>query len=246
MHEAQMSEKNCFITLTYNDENLPVDNSLLYTDFQKFMKRLRRHYQDGAIRFLVAGEYGEEKNRPHWHAAIFGEDWMNERQPLKKRLGKFTLWRAESLEKLWPFGYSSIGNLTFESAQYIARYVMKKVTGDKAEKHYERINEETGEITKINPEIIHMSLRPGIGKTWYQRFKTDVYPHDRVITNGVPTKPPKYYDQLLKKEDYATYEKLKKARVDRAVAKGDNTQKRLADKETVARARATKLKRELK
>jgi len=253
MHEAQTHQKTCFITLTYDDQHLK-GPSLDYEDFKRFMKRLRRWHEYTykkpdepytGIRYLTAGEYGTKFDRPHFHAALFGDDFRHDRTKLKKRLGKFDLYRSERLEKLWPHGYSSVGELTWESAAYIARYVMKKITGDKAIKHYEIIDPDTGEITTKKPEMLHMSTRPAIGKKWYEKYHTDVYPHDRVVTNGVPTKPPKYYDKLFGRKDKEKLEEIKKARVDRAVARGDNSEKRLAVKEEVLKAKLNKLKRTL-
>jgi len=42
VHEASMHENNCFITLTYAPEYLPPDGGLIKSDFQKFIKRLRK------------------------------------------------------------------------------------------------------------------------------------------------------------------------------------------------------------
>ena len=144
MHEAQMHEDNCFITLTFNPESLDDRSnpwSLDVRDFQLFMKRLRKKYGAG-IRFYHCGEYGELNKRPHYHACIFGFDFPD------KRLWKVTnsghrLYISESLDELWPFGFCTIGNVTFESAAYVARYIMKKVNGDAAADHYEWIDEDT-------------------------------------------------------------------------------------------------------
>lgn len=134
IHEARMHKQNCFITLTYNDENLPADKSLHYEDFQKFMKRLRRKFGEG-VRFYMCGEYGENLGRPHFHACLFGVDFADKKLWRKSPSGAF-LYRSATLEQLWPFGYSSIGDVTFETAAYVARYIMKKITGEAAELHY--------------------------------------------------------------------------------------------------------------
>lgn len=134
VHEASLHEKNCFITLTYNDENLPADQSLHYEPFQLFMKRLRKKYGSG-IRFYMCGEYGEKLARPHFHACLFGHDF-DDKKVWKKTDAGSVLYRSAELEKLWPFGYSSVGDVSFESAAYVARYIMKKITGEAAESHY--------------------------------------------------------------------------------------------------------------
>ncbi|AXH74125.1 MAG: replication initiator protein [Microviridae sp.] len=133
VHEASLHKKNCFITLTYNDEHLPENSSLDYRVFQLFMKRLRKKYGDN-IRFYMCGEYGENFGRPHFHACLFNHDFSDKK--LWKTVNKMPLFRSAELEELWPFGFSSIGSVTFESAAYVARYIMKKITGEAAEKHY--------------------------------------------------------------------------------------------------------------
>ena len=71
---------------------------------------------------------------------------------------------------------SCIGDVSFQSAAYIARYCVQKVTGQLAESHY-RVITEDGEIIDREPEFNHMSLKPGIGAEWLKRYKSDVFPH---------------------------------------------------------------------
>lgn len=245
MHEAQMHTENCFITLTYDDDHLPSDRSLHYRDFQLFIKRLRKRYPGRRIRYYMAGEYGENFGRPHWHACIFGFDF-HDKKLWKRTSANSLLYRSQDLELLWPFGYSSIGDVTFESAAYVARYIMKKVTGKNASKHYEEIDPDTGEITNRTPEFTKMSLKPGIGYEWYKQYTSDVYPHDYVVVRGKKVKPPKYYDKKYKIDnpyefDEVLYIREKSAKLNHA----DNTLERLAVKEQVAKAKLQKLKRNL-
>lgn len=243
MHESQLYEDNCFVTLTYDDDHVPVNNSLQYGDFQRFMKRLRKRW---LVRFFCAGEYGEEEFRPHFHAVIFGYAFRGDRKHWKQLPSGFSVDRSVELEALWPLGYSSVGDLSFESAAYIARYVTKKVTGDKAEGHYRRIDLETGEITWLCPEFVHMSLKPGIGAEWFQKFGKEVFPLDRVVARGVPSKPPKYYDRLYGRlMGDCALEVIKEARVARAIERGDNSEERLVVKEQVTAARVRRYKRTL-
>lgn len=200
VHEAQLYERNCFITLTYNDENLPSDGSLKKTEFQKFMKRLRKEYGDG-IRYFHCGEYGERFQRPHYHACLFNFDF-DDRVLFQERDG-VRLYVSASLARLWPFGFSTIGDVTFESAAYVARYITKKITGDQAADHY-------GSRT---PEYITMSRRPGIGRPWLERFSADVYPSDHVVLRGKQLRPPKYYDNIFELEDPTTFAKVVRKRL---------------------------------
>ena len=177
VHEASLYEDNCFITLTFDDENLNKRENPLsvdVSDFQKFMKRLRKKYGKG-IRFFHCGEYGDLYGRPHYHACLFNHDFDDRR--LYSVRDDVRLYTSESLQELWPFGFSSVGDVTFDSAAYVARYIMKKINGENAWHHYSEIDFDTGEIiNQRKPEYTTMSRRPGIGKGWYEKFKNDLYP----------------------------------------------------------------------
>lgn len=240
MHEAKQYEDSSFVTLTYDEENCP--KSLTYADFQKFMKRLRKRV--GPTRFFVCGEYGDEKGRPHFHAGLFGQAFRADRKPWRKSAAGFQLYRSAMLEELWKLGSSEIGDLTRESAAYMARYTFKKVTGPMADDHYRVVDTETGEVTNLVPEFAHMSLRPGIGADWFARYWADVYPHDRVVVKGRVSKPPRYYDKLLKGVYPDLLEDVQQQRILDAVDKWpDNTPERLAVRETVTKARVSFFKR---
>ena len=245
MHEAQLHQHNCFITLTYDNDHIPSDQSLHYRDFQLFIKRLRKRYPTTKISYYMAGEYGESFGRPHYHACIFGLDFHDKK--LWKRTSSGSLiYRSNDLETLWPFGYSSIGDVNFESAAYVARYIMKKQTGKEAEKHYQYSDLESGEIIQMTPEFNKMSLKPAIGLNWYKKYKSDVYPHDYVVLRGQKIKPPKYYDNLYKNDNPFEYEKIIAIRENGAkLNHADNTYDRLSVKEQVVKAKLRKLKRTL-
>lgn len=197
MHEASLYTDNAFITLTYNDQNIPPNGTLVKEHFQKFMKRLRKSIAPKPVRYYHCGEYGEKLQRPHYHALLFGHDFEDKKFFSSKNNN--SVYTSDSLSKLWPYGFSVSGAVTFDSAAYVARYVMKKVTGARAIEHYQ------GRI----PEYTTMSRRPGIGKGWYEKYKTDVYPLDRVVVRGNSTRPPRFYDYLLGLEDRAQFELIK-------------------------------------
>lgn len=245
MHEAQMHYDNCFITLTFSPEALEKRNnvwSLDVRDWQLFMKKLRKKYGPG-IRFFHCGEYGEKNKRPHYHACIFGFDFPD------KQLWKITdtgyrLYISPSLTELWPYGFSTIGTVTFESAAYVARYIMKKITGPMAENYYDWFDGNTGEIFSLKPEYTTMSRRPGIGRTWLDRYIDDIYPHDFVVVKGVKMRPPKYYDGVLKSERPYEFDDLKSFRVENSKKYIDNnTPDRLRSRELVQKARLALLPR---
>lgn len=221
---------------------------LHYPHVQKFLRALRkvlraRRGLQGKISFYVCGEYGEQLTRPHYHLALFGEDFREDRYQWRESQG-LIYYRSPLLEKLWPHGNSEIGNLTFESAAYIARYIMKKITGKQADTHYERIDPETGERYWLPPEFNVMSKRPAIGKGWFEQYKTDVYPHDHVVMGGMKFKPPRYYDNLLKLVDAYALDEIQQARA-AGFNHADNTPARLAVREDCAKAKLAFKKRKL-
>jgi len=230
VHEASLHENNSFITLTFSDEYLDPSGSLVKADFQKFMKRLRKR-TGLKIRYFHCGEYGEKYGRPHHHACLFGIDFPDKK--LWKQTNGVNLYNSEELQQIWPYGHSSIGDVTFESAAYVARYIMKKITGDMAPEYYKN---------KV-PPYTTMSRRPGIATEWFKKFKSDVYPDDHVIIrNGVICKPPKFYDKLL--DDKSLKElKTKRATASRSHA-GNNSLQRLAVREQVKLAQLGQLKRD--
>jgi hypothetical protein len=245
MHEAQLHEHNCFITLTYDNSHLPSDQSLHYRDFQLFIKRLRKRYKNTKIGYYMAGEYGESFGRPHFHACIFGIDF-HDKKLWKRTTSGSLIYRSQDLETLWPFGYSSIGDVNFESAAYVARYIMKKQIGKGSEQHYQYSDLETGEIIQMTPEFNKMSLKPAIGLNWYKKYKNDVYPHDYVILRGAKVKPPKYYDlQHKNNEPYEMEQILALREIGAKLNYADNTTARLLVKEQVVTAKVAKLKRTL-
>ena len=247
LHESSLYDQNSFITLTYDESNLPEGGTLVYSDFQKFLKRLRKRV-GVPVRFYMGGEYGEMHQRPHYHACLFGYDFPD-RVFFKKSQSGDKLYTSKLLESLWPHGNHLIGDVTFESAAYIARYCVQKVTGDAAVDHY-RVVTEDGEVIDRVPEFNHMSLKPGIGSLWLEKFKSDVYPRDYVVIRGVKTKPPKYYDRLFEKWDAGEFSEIVASReLDmanlRLLDPKEFWDDRLNVKEQVAKARSVQLKRSL-
>ncbi|WNK14550.1 MAG: replication initiator protein [Microvirus sp.] len=242
MHEAQMHKENCFITLTYNDDNYTP--TLEYEHFQYFMKRLRL-ISGKKIRYFAAGEYGTQLNRPHFHALLFGVQF-HDLTPIAKNL-----YKSKALEAIWNKGYASVGEVNHTTASYVAKYTMKKISGEPAKTHYERVNARTGEIITVNPEFGHMSLKPGIGATWLAKYWQEVYiPRDGIILNGKTIPAPRYYDKHLQKINQTDKNKIdtnkqkiietkkEERQIKAQQNKKDNTKTRLKVKETVAIAEA--------
>ena len=257
VHEAQLYSENSFITLTFNDKNINQTQTLMKVDFQKFMKRLRKHEKGKRIRYFHCGEYGQicgncgkskpiclQSNcktwdpvlgRPHHHACLFGHSF-NDVKLIKQSRG-VKLYTSQTLAKLWPFGYVTIGDVTYESAAYVARYIHKKINGPQKEGHYTRTDRTTGETVAIEPEYITMSRRPGIGKAWFQQYSSDVYPKDFVTVKGKKFRAPHYYDRLYESMEPGRMQKIKNKRKENALKEDpkEKMMKRQRVKETVAK-----------
>lgn len=256
-HESTLYPYNSFITLTYSEKYLPEDLSLQKHHMQIFMKKLRDHRlreygpwpedeQNRTIRYMYCGEYGEEGGRPHYHAILFNVKFTDA-YPWQKTHGGM-LYRSPKLEQLWPLGHSSIGECNFQTIAYVARYITKKITGQMAKLYYTEIDEETGEVIRdLTPEFMEPSRRPGIGKDWYEKYKSDVFPDDFALVNQdgniVKVKTPRYYRNLLEKEDPRTASYLKSIRKDAAENNVDNTWERLKTREESQYLKAKRLKR---
>lgn len=287
MHEASLYDRNSFITLTYNDVHLPVGRigelcprctiphlitgSVCKAEFQDFMKRLRKKFGSG-LRYFHCGEYGEAcrfcgqvrlkcrcsifvpgaLGRPHYHGLLFNVDFEDKKFFSEK--SGYSIYTSGCLSELWGKGHAVTGDVTFDSASYVARYCLKKVTGDRKEEHYGGRLPEYTTMSRGSKKL----ATGGIGKGWYDKFKSDVYPLDRVVVRGHITRPPRFYDNLLCREDRSTFEWLKINRekngnhfVDDVLSSGrrirvsDSSDRRLMVKEVCKRAEISQLKRSL-
>jgi len=244
VHEAQMHPDNSFITLTYSDEHLPTDGGLCPRHFQLFMKRLRKYFQPLTIRFYQCGEYGEKLGRPHYHALLFNLEFPD--REIHKIQDGTPLYTSPLLEKIWGKGFCSIGEVNFKTAGYVSRYIMKKITGEPAHEHYTKIDPLTGEVFQVKAEYTTMSLKPGIGKPWFDQYQTDVFPGDFVVLDGKKLKTPNYYTELLKKLEPSEYQKIKEKRIRKMEEKSaENTPERLAVREYCQQRKLEKLIRPL-
>lgn len=242
VHEAQMHEDNCYITLTYAPENLPEGGTLVKKHYQDFMKRLRKAIEPRKVRYFHCGEYGEKNHRPHYHACIFG--WYPPDTVLFSERDGIRLYSSDILNEIWGKGFVTVGDVTFQSAAYVARYIFKKVTGEAADEHYKRMDESTGEIYTILPEYVTMSRRPGIGATWFEKYGSDVFPSDFVTLDGIKHMPPKYYLRAQEMYDPDSVEVIKLEREKRAqVFQEHQTPARLRAREVVKKAQLKQLKR---
>ena len=274
-HESALHEYsggNCFITLTYRDPiecnaeqlkdslHIPFDWSLYKSHFRNFMKRLRKAVYPNKVRFYHCGEYGRickhgfdldvikcpscRVGRPHYHACIFG--WTPaDLEPYSSDGNGGLRYTSPALERIWKYGFVDVGELTFESAAYVARYCLKKVTGVNAWDHY-LVELDDGTQVFLQDEYSTMSRRPGIGAGFYRQFKDDMFPHDMVPVpgSGVFRKVPRYYQELFAMEDPQTLEQIKAMRRKFKDEHADEyTPERLMAKYNVQKAKLQLLKR---
>lgn len=239
MLEAKNSENNWFLTLTYDNENIPMKSEIMNKetgeifyndgswtgtlqpeDMTKFIKRLRKHwkyhYNVDEIRYFYCGEYGGQTGRPHYHMIVFG-------LPIEKDdlIFKFAnenyqpIYECPKIAKIWGKGIVSVGKVTFSSCAYVARYVTKKIKGYESEEQYAK----QGRI----PEYVQMSRNPGIGLKYYLENKKEIYHTDTLYQttckgNIVKLNAPRYYDKKLKEEDPELMEMIKENRRRKAEA----------------------------
>lgn len=240
MHEAACHEANCFLTLTYSAEHLPPAGSLHYRDYQLFFKRLRKAVNGrrrGAarvpLRFFMCGEYGSENSRPHYHALVFG--WRPaDLVVLSSSAGTFT---SAWLEKVWGLGQVVVGDVTFQSASYVARYIFDKQDGELSSKYDVGVDLDSGEIVRKVPEFCQASRRPAIGLSWFERFAEECVSSDSVVMDGKEFKLPRYYDKQLKRWIPDHFKLIQQERIKRASDPADNTDSRLSVKAAVTKAR---------
>lgn len=176
-HESQMWDRNSFLTLTYDDRHLP--ETILREDIQKFIKRLRKQ-NDRPIRYYACGEYGERTRRPHYHAIIFNEDFLDSHFHYSIN---DKMYGDKKLERIWGKGQVTISEFNYARANYTAGYVTKKIN-----------DTDTFSL---------MSRRPPLGRTWVIKHKDNLRRNEKVVINGKELPIPRVYLNWLRGvEDY--------------------------------------------
>lgn len=242
MHEARYYERRSFLTLSYATPHLPARGTLVFKHLQDFWKRIRtylkRNHNVTDTKYFACGEYGEKKGRPHYHAILLGWDFPDKVPIKQSEKTQEVLYRSEQLQKLWGLGDCFIGEVTSQSAAYTARYTMKKVYGEAAEEEYHAMEKE--------PPFITMSQ--GLGRRYFNQFKTDMYPCDYVTTEDYrKIQIPRFYDKLLAQLSADELEHIKEQRKIRAAAgnQNDRTPERLKIREAVLKLKIRSLQRNL-
>lgn len=241
-HEAKLYDSNLFVTLTYDEDNIPWHRGLEVDHIQRFLKRLRKAYVGDIvlpeanatrpIRYYYAGEYGETTDRPHWHLLLFNlrlPDYHGEPRARELR----------SLQDLWPYGIHECDQFTAARAAYVAGYAAKKVSGRMARRlKYEVFHPETGEVYERRPEFANMSRRRGIGVYYFRRYWRDFVRGYIEGSGGYRKRLPRLYHQYLSEDkEWAYGDEDRKQSFLLTLDPRESWPDRLAAREAVAKAK---------
>lgn len=161
------------------------------------------------IRFFGCGEYGELSGRPHIHLILFMDFPLVDLE-LEYVKNGFPYYQSKFITDIWAKGRTQVCNFSFDTANYTARYIMKKQKGEGAEM-YERLH--------IEPEFVLMSRKPGIGYNYYNDNKDSIYKYDKMIIPSeepFKIKPSRYFDKLFDIDDHERFESIKFSRENKA------------------------------
>lgn len=194
--EAKQYPLSLFVTLTYDDEHLPIariGSDLFQTnvavvskrDVQLFMKRLRKKYEDYKFRYFVTSEYGSKGARPHYHMILFGFPYT----------GKLA---GDLLAECWQNGFVQAHPLTVKEIAYVCKYMYEKSMVPPI-LEYEK---------QYHPFML-CSRNPGIGFGFMKEDIINFYrlhPRDYVRAwSGYRMAMPRYYADKLYDDDMKAF-----------------------------------------
>ena len=237
IHEAQMYEKNSFVTLTYADTNLKSEK-LVYKDFQDFIKRLRNYIFVGQLGKMFPN-LSQKQQKTLWNQLpkerrkeVYGSIKISvyatgEYGETTKRPHWHSLifnWRPD--DEIHKYS-NQRGDQVF-SSEILTRLwshgiaEVGSVTIDSAGycARYaakKLVHGRDGEH-EYEP-ISKSSAKQGIGRAWIEKYYNDVFNHGYVVLpNGTKCAVPRYYQKWLQKyhpekwKDYVTLTKTKLAK----------------------------------
>lgn len=221
-------ESSVFITLTYDDDHLPKDNSLDKPELQRFLKRVKKYFgstKENPIRQSYCGEYGGKTLRPHYHLILYNCDFTDKKPHYKTDQGH-QVYQSKILSQLWGKGFAEFGYATPASVAYLTKYILKKKL--RSERRTPLIIERDGITYEVAHEFIEHSRNPGIGASLRQ---SSTLKKGYLYVDGLKKKLPKYYLEDLRKHDPETYDHIQNLKFDFMVTKEKEGAKRLAQKE---------------
>lgn len=246
--ESREHKKNCFITLSYRPKDLPKNATLVVRDLQLFFKNLRKKIYPEKIRYFACGEYGDKTLRPHYHIGLFGY-YPKDAKFFKFNKNKQPLYISDEIAKAWGKGFIILGELTIESAGYIARYTQKKI--------YNKHDKVIAELGR-HKEFIVTSRKPGIAMNYIkkdknfekikQNFGIFIKQNDEVKLKNIPQRFRQYWRDIDEFEYYEESDKhLAKVKEDinKIIEKKGITEKQYTqEQKNITLERLKKLKRE--
>ncbi len=144
--EGCFHKDSVFVTLTYDEYNIPENGNVNKRDLQLFFKRLRK--ARGPFRYFACAEYGERTFRAHYHCILFG----------------VPLHEEADIVRCWNKGFVHTAELNVRRARYVARYTTKKLAGAGDDSDSGSRQGAVGDLAEGSAlEFRLMSRRPGIG-----------------------------------------------------------------------------------
>lgn len=220
VQEASLWRHNTFLTLTYDDEHLP--RELIPAHFTKFIKRLRKKCSNderilsarhASIRYLACGEYGEQTERPHYHACLFNAGAADQTAYSQD------LCESPTFTTLWGNGAAKLAPFTAGTAGYVAGYLTKRGK--------ETYADEWGE--ERQKPFLRSSLRPAIGREWLEKNSQDLQ-HGYMVLDHIKTRIPRYYiKKLLQGNAQARHEDIRARAQTETTDKKDENRIRAAE-----------------
>lgn len=230
INEMQLHKDNCFITLTYNNDNPLVENdplciaSLRYKHFQNFIKRLRKKLNFPKLQYLVSGEYGPKDGRAHWHAILFGFDFADKKLVYLSK--GYRHYSSDLLNKCWsiynrdthqylPIGYTDLANCDADCCNYVAQYVLKKLDIDDQLPSFDFGDGEPCQLLERVPPMVRSSRNPSIGYNWYKKYgknaveKGFIYRPSKDLQSVQKIRTPEYYYKKFEQDFPEEYEIIK-------------------------------------
>lgn len=221
--ESKLHDENYFITLTYDDDHLPMHDSvnvdgMIYIrnddwtgtlkkrDLQLFFKRLRKRI--GKFSYMAAGEYGDKNGRPHYHAILYGAHFETETFYNSRNINNNFYWQNDIIEECWTeevgrgaagagrsLGFSNISIANWNTIAYTARYITKKQYGKASDDWYGRLGRDK--------EFFVTSRNPAIGKEYFNLHHIEIMETDKVLIHNIngsyEVTRPRYFDKLIEK-----------------------------------------------
>lgn len=200
-----------FITLTYDDDHLPQNRSLDKAELQKFIKRVKRHFNSTAqnpIRQIYCGEYGTKNGRPHYHTILFNTDF-DDKIPYRTTDQGHQVFTSKTLTHLWSNGFVEFGFATTATVSYLFKYILKKKS--RKEKQLPHSTTIDGITYDVDHEFIEASRNPGIGA---HMRDSDSIKKGYLSVNGVRKTLPKYYLEHLRKTNPKVYDEIQNLKFD--------------------------------